>query len=377
MSRAWGSVPVLPMLLASLPLASQPAEGPLRVQSLQMPNGLRVRLLEDHQRPLVRIEFRAAWDPAEVPDDRLPALLGQAYKATAASEPLLKAQEDPFLRLEFHGGARSCAWSLLAASSGQDAAFRALVRAAVHPSMVFDAGLDLAAQADLERFRRRVIRPVNAVLVVYGDMNLDQVRQMCALHLGAWGPGEEARLSALPSIRQADLASRIQIQVGTQGPARLMVVTASPADSDLAWIAARLAQPACAASGLELCAEEDEPWTFGLIGGDAVAGLKKLQRVLDGLRERTWSPEAFEGALLAWKARQTSRALHPELRARDLARAEAEGRNENRAEQQLRASGPKGLQAFLRTLLDPSALKWRALDVAPADAVRIRDDFRP
>ena len=83
-------IPRVAFLLA-LPLAAQPPGA--AIESFQLPNGLRVLLLEDHQHPLIRLQLRAVWAPFEIRGISLnseikTAATSQKSKVQTSIEPL-------------------------------------------------------------------------------------------------------------------------------------------------------------------------------------------------------------------------------------------------------------------------------------------------
>ena len=64
------------------------AASPQPVQTFRLPSGLQVRLVEDHDRPLVRLEFRVTWKPGEIPPGRegLVSFMARLLEAPGTAE---------------------------------------------------------------------------------------------------------------------------------------------------------------------------------------------------------------------------------------------------------------------------------------------------
>jgi hypothetical protein len=241
-------LPVLLALLAglapSVPLGAQTADtGPARIQTFRLPSGLEVQLRENHDRPIVRLEFVDRWDPSEEPAGRpgFPAFLFEVLGAAGAGPhprgSFRRAMDDQGIRFARTLGPGRMVWSIVADSRSQGAAFESLAHAVMHPILdaplvdaqrlrllreaqvaspreaamarflraLGDAGappdgaeLEGVGLQDLVRFMRRVLRPEHARLSLSGDLNLAQAKELAYLHLGAWGPGAEPALALAP-----------------------------------------------------------------------------------------------------------------------------------------------------------------------------------
>ena len=214
------------LLLASLPLLGQ--------SGFSLPGGLRVKLIENHERALVEARVEVAW-PAE--DERglegASTLLG-AVLETGGAGPFnaaawRKALDEQGISLRFEARPGRFVWTLQCPSSAQEAAFAFLAHALARPlldgpavelqraRLYREGQLRSPVEAAEERFRwallegrpeglleegklvhlsleqlqifqSRVLRPERATLALLGDLNLAQARQLAQLHLGIWGP---------------------------------------------------------------------------------------------------------------------------------------------------------------------------------------------
>jgi predicted Zn-dependent peptidase len=393
------------------------------LQGFPLPNGLRVLLIENHDRPLVRLELRTAWDPAEEPPGKagLGGFLAAVLKASTPRdrEAFQQFLEDRALRFSFTMQPRSFAWSVLSDSQGQDGAFESLAMGATRrefdgltvetqrqsyrqafkertprvraedqfrrrvgdPSRSLqpeEESLDRIEFQDLLSLSRRVLRPEKSVLVIQGDMNLPQAKQLAMLHLGAWGPGTQAALSpmALPEqppptrtwmIREAGRG--IEIKVGAALP------PAQPLSASILAIYAGLVKRELA-SGLPpaLAKAEFHPFPDGAWMLTAVAAPEKsvseameaVQLLLTRLRGKGIDSGDLAAARMTWNTEMRTRVLHPQQEADAL--AERALRLDGLAESvdQLRA---EDLQAALRRLFSTEASSYFIVGAVPQDAI--------
>jgi len=394
------------------------------LQEFRLPNGLRVLLAENHERPLVRLELRTAWNPAEEPPGKeglggfLADLLETGAAAPLKREAFQRYLEDRALKLEFSLYPRSFAWSVLSDSQGQDGAFASLAMTATRQDFepaaveVRRQRLLLAAREstprlrgearfrrrigdpsaspipeeqaflrieyqDLLRLARRVLRPENSVLAIHGDMNLSQARQLSLLHLGAWGPSAEAPLApgADPSPDPphptrtwlvAKGGKSVQIQVGSSRPVDLqmphatLAVVGSLVRRDLAGH-----RPAALAN-VDFLIFPEGGWRLQAAAspGVSVAGaMEAVQGLLARLREKRVENGEWSSARLAWDRERRTRVLHPSQEVSALA---------------AQALQPKGLdarlevgevQAALGQLFEAEACSYLITGASPQDAL--------
>lgn len=146
-------IPLVAFLMA-LPLAAQPTAG--IVQSFQLPNGLRVLLLEDHQHPMIRLQLRAVWAPAErreappsrettgkapAPEPMAPIpleplalrVLDQCSAGNRSRMAFNRAVEERGLSLQLSSGPDGPVWNLSGGSPEAESAFALLADAATRP----------------------------------------------------------------------------------------------------------------------------------------------------------------------------------------------------------------------------------------------------
>ena len=342
------------------------------VQEFQLPNGLRILLVENHERPLVRLELRTAWDASEEPRGKegVGGYLGDMLRTSGAG--LLKRDafqrfiEDRALGFTFAMTPRAFAWSVLSDSQGQDDAFESLAMAATRPNLdgpvaearrqgyikAFKArtprdraealflrriggpssltlpeegSLNRIEYQDLVQLSRRVLRPEKSVLVIYGDINLPQAKQLSMLHLGAWGPSPEKALLPAKPIPDPPSPTRtwvvpetgrtVQIRVGAS--ARDSVLLPRTALRACAWLAKRELQ-----SGLPPLFEQTDfqisPEGTWLIKGVASPGrsapeaLDAIQKLLKRLQGDAFGTTDLAAARSIWNAERGNRGLHPQ-----------------------------------------------------------------
>ena len=210
-------------------------------QAFALPNGLKVVLFEDHSLPLLRGELRLALPPpAQDPDAWLRPLgfhMLEAGGSGARSVGAFAQAADAIgLDLSVAPGASEARWAFTARSQDQETALALLADRVTRPA--FDplslesarsqawselSGAEALAAVKL-RFARSLaalpepeeqalgsvtssalaawhrarFTPARATLVLWGDLDLAQARQLALLSLGAWtgGPASASKPSA-------------------------------------------------------------------------------------------------------------------------------------------------------------------------------------
>lgn len=385
-------------LLATLALQAQP-----RVQSFVLPNGLRVFHLEDHEHPLVRVRLQLDLKPADTPAglEGLSALALQMFQEPGSGE----AKADDFdLLLEGSGiqftreaTPTGLEWGVVARSRDQDRALgllaENLLRTVFDPATLWRqaaacwrdqeqlgaqlqtrlrralamapgerptlASLSAINLDDLITFRGRVFRPERAVLVLHGDLGLEQAKRLVLLNLGSWvgSPLPPDKGVPRPPAAQAD-----HLTILAPGTSlTLLAVTSPPPDLAPEVIAlldllvpgdpllppVRVTLEGC---GLVATLEAGPDTT-------ALQALATLQGRLAALRQRGYTQLELERARSAWLARRSLDCLHPEAL---LAAALAEARGRGATSAPVQALTLEALNAGLRTWLDPHRLRTGA-----------------
>jgi len=232
-----------PPALGPAPEVRLPAQ-----RHLELSNGLRVRLVEHHQLPIVALHLVVDAGSARDPD-RLPGLASftaaMLTEGTRTRSAIRISDEVGFLGATLDAGTGPDAAFLSGASLARHLPALLQVFADVamnpafppadlervrdqrrvtllqqrdqppivaakafttafwgahpygHPVIGTEAALEATRRADLARFHDRFWRPANAELVVVGDVAEDQLRPLLERSLGAWKPG--ARAPAIPT----------------------------------------------------------------------------------------------------------------------------------------------------------------------------------
>ena len=164
-----------------------------------LPNGLTLVLLESHEHPLVRarlyLPLEAVDKPAVCPDlpDQFLLLLDHAGRAgQKAGEGELELEERG-IQVRGSVAAEGYCWQIVARSRDQDQALGFLGDLLFRP--IFDPQTwprpgGLSWEAALA-FYHRVFRPDHAILVLHGDLGLEQAKQLVLLSLGTWSSRPE------------------------------------------------------------------------------------------------------------------------------------------------------------------------------------------
>ena len=174
---------------------------------------------------------------------------------------------------------------------------------------------------DLLDFDQRVNRPQNATLFLYGDLNLAQAKQLVLMHLGIWGPTEQAPLAPLaarPSRVAAALEPRLlavfdgagaECWVGAARPA----AAGGPAVEALLPILLQRSAPAIFAHREVRCQLPEGRALLIQVSGsaDRDALVPGLLASLARLRQGGFTPDDLARARVQWKAENGALALHP------------------------------------------------------------------
>lgn len=394
------------LLLASLATLTLPAQlsAQPRLQHFTLPNGLRVVHLEDHERPLVRARLHLLVAADDTPTGRQ-GLAQLALRMVDHSDAAgLKA--DVFHRFVEEAGIQLTAsstpggleWRLLTRSRDQDRAFGLLadrlLRTVLDPAILepqrlacwreeeaheaspdtrlrralvpepgarpSTTGLGAITLEDLLVFHARVFRPDRAVLVLHGDLGLEQAKRMVLLSLGSWTakepmpsyrsltvttPGQRVTPEALLRIPVAGAALRLQAAADRPGDvtpeAAALLGLLVPQDPALSRVQVTVG----AGSLVATLDASSGAWSL-------------LEERLGALRQRTFTQADLDHARAAWAAGRALESLDPGLRM-DAAFAEVEGRQVQPT--RLQALTPADLTAALRRWLEPARLRIGAV----------------
>jgi predicted Zn-dependent peptidase len=212
---------------------------------------------------------------------------------------------------------------------------------------------------DLLRFRARVFRPDRAVLVLHGDLGLEQAKRMVLLSLGSWtaqqAPPEQVAPAPGAAMAKPAAPAENWIQIAMAGP-EIRVQAVAPQPGDLSPEVIQLL-------GLLLPGDANlAPVRVDLGDGYLVATLdgqgssvwSLVQARLEGLRKRGFTQSDLDRARVAWLARRSLDSLHPETQL-DTALAEAMGTTAT--EDRMKAMTLDALNAGLRRWLDPAIFR--------------------
>jgi len=399
---------VLVALATLLPLQAQP-----RLQRFSLPNGLRVLHLEEHEHPLVRARLLVRLEPGDTPPGRqgLPLLLlqtlGRTDTADLKAEELDRLLEDSGIQVTPSLGVEGLCWQLVTRSRDTDRALGLLgdrlLRPLFNPTVLETQRLAAIRGAEgrgepplvrLQRalledpgtratpaslggitfeaflaFRARVLRPDRAVLVLHGDLGLEQAKRMVLLSLGAWSapPAGATEVDPVPVSSQAPPTPLLLPATGQT--LRLLAVAPRPAglSPEVASLLSLL-MPGDANHG---------PLQMTLVEGHLLAtleappevgpGWSQLQGRLEAFRSRGFTQADLDGARRAWRLGRSLDSLHPEAQmdaalAEDLGLGVTEGR--------MTALTLEQLNAGLRAWLEPGGLRLGAAG-DPADLARL------
>lgn len=386
------------LFLACAALAAAP--GP---QTFTLPSGLRCQLLENHDQPLIRAELAVRWEGEPRPG--LGGFLAQLMRAGGAGTytrpEFNRALDDLGITFGFETGPGLYRWTLATDSRSQEPAMELLADAVFRPA--FDMGtlgaqrlavgrqftaastrdrgrdrflwalgdpsvelppvagaVDTMDYTELQDFRRRVVRPENASLVLHGDLSLAQAKELVFLHFGLWGPGPRTPSGPAP---QAAAEPRL-LEVLDGGEAELWAGRSAagcdPAVREL--LEDLLLQlPRVLSPGLvgEWGTGPGRPLILKVkAGAGARDGLvAAFLRTLEGMRTQGFSEQDLDRARARWKARIAALPLHPE----DLVRRLQEGVLDPGFLARVEAVRLKDVNGALAALLAPADLRYLLL----------------
>lgn len=387
--------------LAALTLRAQP-----KPQSFTLPNGLRVIHLEDHEHALVRAHLYLKVDPDDLPRDRpgLQLLALQMVEhsdaANLKTDTLNQLLEEAGIRLSATAGADGLTWRMVARSRDQDQAFGLLadrlLRPLFDPSVLETQRLDCWRQEerqeeeapvrlrrallqapgtrptlaslsaitweDLLRFRAQVFRPDQAVLVLHGDLGLEQAKRLVLLTLGSWTP---------PEAQPRPEATSPSIPLPSPGSPRLpglpgsglRILAVAPPPPDVPRECAALIRLLLAGhAGIHPVRIETEQGSLVAIL-DSEAGSSSSQvwplllERLESLRRRGFTTADLDRARTAWTVGRSRVSLHPEAQ---MDRALADLLHPALTQERLAEVSLERLNADLRRWLDPANLRMGA-----------------
>jgi predicted Zn-dependent peptidase len=396
-------------LLAALVAAPLAAQAP---QAFTLASGLNCVLMESHERSLIRMELITRWNRSELPagKEALGGFLAEVLAAGGAGPynraAFNRAVDALGMKFGFTARMGSYRWTLAVDSRAQETAMELLVDAVVRP--VFDGplveserkaalqragaaspreralqrflwnlgdpgtlrppaalGLDRIEYQDLLDFRRLVLRPEQSTLMLYGDLNLTQAKQLVLMHLGIWGPAPQPPLKALPPYRAAKSAPE----------PRLLAVLEPGPEAEL-WAGALRPEPGNPAVDALLPILLTRA-SRALFGSPAMSFRLPLDRgplvikaevplanrdtlvpgflaSLERLRGTGFSPEDLACALIQWKAEGSALTLHPEA----LLRETLDGRLDPGLARAVEQVTLKEIDRALQAWLDPQRLRF-------------------
>ncbi len=345
-----------------------------------------------HERPLVRMELRVAWQDGEpLPEgcarELLCSVLGRCGAGGVTRFALERTLADRGLKLNLTGGSRGLAWSMVADSQDQEDAFAFLAHAVFRPSLAegitatlrdskpsvtpedaFRAALGFPREgiticdldpAALYALHRRLVRPDHAILLIQGDLSLAQARQLVLLHFGTWAPTPEPLAAATPGPQSA----RIPRQT-IPGSLKIAWAGSAAPQGNARVRAAHVLLSFLLESDFRPGAERDFSLEAPRPEGDAGPILFATARSLSGdperllaerlerLASRGFSLSELGLARARWRAERIALALHPE----DQLAARAHGLQFGDAGAYLEDVSLEEVNAALRARL--STLQW-------------------
>lgn len=397
------------LLRPILSLVCMAAFGQGGPQTFKLPTGLTCVLLENHERPLVRMALKVRVEAAleaQVRDGSA-GFLARLLESTGAGPygraEFNRAADDLGLVMGFEGRRDAFQWSLLADSRVQEQAMEFLANAVFRPVLdspaveaqrqalikkqgamplregaiarfLWDiqdpgatlvpggAGLDRLELQGVMDLYRGLVRPEHALLVLYGDLSLSQARELTLLHFGVWGPSPAPpnAKAALPVLSGPRFAALLE-----GGATAELWAGAIRKDAGRPEVEALLRElfkgiALTPFDGLDLTVtlQPSGPMILKATGRDAAKAtlVPGLKVALDLLRTQGFSDGDVERAKVRWRGRDAARPLHPENLVRQVLRES--GPDLGRAVEDLTA---KDVNAALAAWLEPDGVRFLLL----------------
>jgi predicted Zn-dependent peptidase len=377
-------------------------------QTFKLPTGLTCVLLENHDRPLVRMELKVRVAPAFLPwvQDGTVGFLARLLESTGAGTlgrpDFNRAADDLGLALAFEGRREAFQWTVLTDSRAEEQAMEFMANAVFRPILdspaleaqrqvlikkasttplregaiarflwaIQDpratlepggAGLDHLELQEIMTLAQGLIRPERAELVLYGDLSLPQARELALLHLGVWGPSPVSLpVKAPPALSGPRFAALLE--GGTVAELWVGAIRKDSERPELEEVLGLLLEGISLTpfDGLDLAVslQPSGPMLLKATGGDAARAtlVSGLVVALDLLRTKGFSDGDLARAKERWRARNEARPLHPEAMARRLLRG-AEPVSASAVE----AVTAKDVNAALAAWLEPERLRFLLL----------------
>lgn len=392
-----------PVLPAALLFAAASGCAQAQVQRFVLPNGLRVLLREDQGRLAFRARLRLDLRPGDVPpglEGLIPLTLRMLDRGSAGHlDPAEfdRALDDGGIQLSRHVSPEALVWDLASRGRDQDRALALLGDRVMRP--ILDPGtleaerlacwrsqeaslatsearvraalglegspagtessLGRITFPDILGLLQRVFRPDRALLVLEGDLGLEQAKALALLSLGTWAAGPQPPEAAAASAPAAP----------PPGPARIPEPGASlrieaaappPADQDRALgdLLRILLPNDPALAGL--LRPEAPRGTLHFVARPALAtgaegALAALRGQIAALARRGFTESDLDRARTAWTEARRVRLLHPDALLEE-ALDQAEGRAAT--PEAVAAATSAALNAALARWLDPARLRW-------------------
>ncbi len=215
------------LLLALMAFLLVPARA--QVHRFSLGNGLRVVLLEAHERPLVRARLHLSLGgedrPKACPDlpERIQAQMDRGECASHTGPEFKRILANRGIELTGTTTADAMDWRILARSRDQDEALGLLADLLLRPvldplSWPKSGGI---SWDQMLASRSRILNPRLGVLVLHGDLGLEQAKRLVLLSLGTWSGAAAARTTPAPASPSPEIrALRGLLQGEEAGPAR-------------------------------------------------------------------------------------------------------------------------------------------------------------
>jgi predicted Zn-dependent peptidase len=334
------------------------------IQTFTLPSGLTCKFIENHEKPLVRIELVNKWgtDGSTLGKNGLGGLLATVIDTINSNKDNNNKSAISCIDLSFRANMGSYHWNLTTDSSYQELAIKLLADTVIHPDLnpiiveecrqnLFKQNTLISARylalnkflysiedptvllpielkktntfnyQNLIAFKQLAIRPENSVIAIYGDLNLAQAKQLVMLHWGTWSLPKISTppkfffnndcVSNLKITTIKEIDSNIELLAGAPRPncdvsQAVSILLPIVLDRTAKTLQSKLQLFFCLSDNLQsLLIKTQTPKI------DQNQCVIEFISLLDQIQKCKISPEELRRALIHWRAENAALSLHP------------------------------------------------------------------
>lgn len=333
------------------------------VQTFVLPSGLTCKLIEDHKKPLIRIELVNRWGSNELGLGKaeLGGLLAEIISGMNANECTNKKPDMRYGELTFKAEVGSYYWNFTTDSYCCETSIGLLADAVIRPKInktileiqrqnlltkykfasprslamgrflrdiecpeeVLPTELTLkkVSYQNVFAFKQLVIRPETSTIAIYGDLNFAQATQLVFLHFGTWGSSK--KLESLQFTNDDAYVHSSKITAISEIESGVELWAGAPCPSSDIAQATRILLPIALNQTVKSFSNDFQMVVSlsenlqSLFIKTQIPKIDRDRRIiefissLDKLQKNQISSEDLRRALIQWKSENNALALHP------------------------------------------------------------------